>query len=438
MSTADPEHPSDAPTTLVDSTLGLGDGRFTVLGEIASGGMATIERIADRALERHAARKCLDPDALTDPNSLRRFIREARITSRLDHPNVVPVHDIGIDRNGRVYFTMKLVEGRTLSALIRERPQGEGAHHALLDRLDIVTKVCDALSLAHDRGVIHCDVKPDNVMVGEHGEVFLMDWGVARLLDESQTLGPRGERWDNTSILTNEVTAGTDRFLIGTVSYMAPEQTAQEGLTLSVRTDVFNVGATLYEVVTGRPPYEGETFFDALGLARACRFPVLEDDTAPYSVPPQLARIISKAMAREPGERYQSISDLRLDLIRFIRGEDVFPRATFAPGEVIVREGEGGHAAFIIEKGRCGVHRTVGGEMVVISELGPGEVFGETAILSPGPRTASVVAIDAVTVQVVNALTLERELSSMRPWMAMLIRTLASRFRELDSRQRSV
>jgi serine/threonine-protein kinase len=215
---------------------------------------------------------------------------------------------------------------------------------------------------------------------------------------------------------------------------MAPEQARGLLHELDDRTDVFAVGALLYHVLTREPPYRAETFLAALVRAQCVSFTPLEE-LAPH-VPRALARIVARAMAASPDDRHPSVAALRHDLQQFARGGGLFAAVHVPKGETIVRQGEPGATAYIIEHGSLEVSRVDDGERRVLRVMGPGEVFGEMAILAPGPRTASVTALEPSTLRVVTAETLEREVESLKPWMGALVRTLATRFREREERDR--
>ena len=415
--------------------------RYEDLGRIAQGGMGAIDGVFDRSLHRRAVAKRIHQHLAEDARAVRMFVREAQLTGQLEHPNIVPVHELAVGPEGVLYFTMKLVEGRTLLSVIRELPEGALDHATLLAMLDIVVKVCDALAFAHSKGVLHCDVKPANVMVGDFGQVYLMDWGVARLLSrEGDEPTPREGGPVDPSLLRESLPPDVARtehgFLVGTPTHMAPEQAQGRTADLDARSDVFAVGALVYHIVTRRAPYEAGGFWQSVALAQAADIPPIEELAGEGAVPKALTRIVSRAMSIDPAERYQSVAGLRDDLLAFVRGGDSFPALSFAAGEPIVREGDPGAAAYIIQSGRCEVSRTIDGARVVLRTMGPGEVFGEMAILAPGPRTASVVALLPTTVRVVTAEVLEREVEAMKPWMGAFVRTLASRFREREREPR--
>ncbi|MFN7701318.1 MAG: protein kinase domain-containing protein [Deltaproteobacteria bacterium] len=391
-------------------------------GMVGRGGMARVDLVHDKALERFVVMKRLHDHLESDPSTLAMFVREARITGQLEHPNIVPVHDIGLDAHRSVYFTMKRVEGKTLADVIDALPPGPIAHDALLDILDVAIKVCDALAFAHDKGLLHLDVKPGNVMVGDFGQVYLMDWGVARqsgagAADSSpRDPDPHGGR----------------PVLVGTATHMAPEQARGLLSAFDERTDVFAMGALLYHVLARVPPYEADSYWVALVLAQTGEVRPLEE-AAPW-VPDMLVRIVKRAMAFAPSQRYATVSDLRQDLVAFSRGGGVFEVVRFAAGEDVVREGEPADCAYIIESGTLEVFKGEGAEQRLLRTMGAGEVFGETAILSPGNRTATVVARTAAVLRRVTSETLDREVASLKPWMGVIVRTLASRFRESEER----
>ena len=357
------------------------------------------------------------------------FLREARIMAQLDHPNVVPIHELGLAEDGRLFFTMKLVQGRTLRQAIRALPRPL-TRRAIVDVVDVVVKVCNALAYAHARGVIHRDIKPANVMLGEYGEVYLMDWGLARIAPESERGDDAGDREtaqimdDMPSSPDGESLAGN---YVGTPSYMAPEQAL--GRKVGRAADIFAVGGLLYYLFARRSPFEGETAMHSLGRSAICALtPLSELADRP---PPTLAPIIRKAMAKRARDRYPTVDALRDDLMAFIRGDVAFPRRVFAPGELIVRAGESGDEAFRIVRGRCEAFGEVAGEIRVFRMMEAGEGFGETALLSQdGTRSASVRAIEETEVEVVTRALFEEELATMKPWMAGFIRDLAARFRE--------
>jgi serine/threonine-protein kinase len=238
-----------------------GRGNYEVHGEIARGGMGVILKGHDRDLGRDVALKVLKRELAERPEIVSRFVEEAQIGGQLQHPGIVPVYDLGLLADERPYFTMKLVKGRTFAALLAERASPAA------DRvrcLSILEQVCQTMAYAHSKGVIHRDLKPANVMVGAFGEVQVLDWGLAKVLAQGGVADEKREREHATIIATLRQmpgSKGSDSLagsVMGTPSYMPPEQARGEIGRLDERSDVFALGAMLCEVLTGAPPYHGD------------------------------------------------------------------------------------------------------------------------------------------------------------------------------------
>jgi serine/threonine-protein kinase len=311
--------------------------------------------------------------------------------------------------DGRVFFTMDLVEGETLTNVIDTLHEAPLVGADLERVLLVILKVCDAVEFAHSRGVIHRDIKPDNIMVGGHGQVYLMDWGVAL---------ERGEP--------------ASRGVVGTAAYMSPEQAWGKVTETDERSDIYGLGGILYEILTGRGPHFSEDTREALQHARAGTVEPPEHLAIWPELPPGLCQIALKAMAGDPADRYQCVAELRTDIQQFLRGGGWFSTRDCRPGEVIISEGDAAESAYIIVEGRCEVVKMIGGETVSVRELGPGEVFGETAVLTNQARTATVVAVGRAVLKVVTRESLEAELQR-NPWLGAFVRALAERFRDVDS-----
>lgn len=381
--------------------------------ELGRGGMGKVDRVLDRVLARRVALKRLLPNAT--PVQSRRFVEEARITGKLDHPNIVPVYDLGL-RGSEVVFTMKEVSGDTLKREIVQL-HADGLEPRALERiLRIFLKVCDAMAFAHSRGVIHRDLKPTNILVGSHGQVFVMDWGLALDLHSQASLRRTG--------------------VCGTPAYMAPEQALGNVAEIDGRTDVFGLGAILYEIVAGWPPNQANTVDEALKLAREERSRDPRTSLPPNQLAPDgLCDIVTRALASRREDRYASVDDLRAEVEGFLRGGGWFATKRFAPGELIMREGDDADFGYILVTGECEVYHERDGVHHTLRKLGPGDVFGETAIFSSAPRTASVRAIDQVTTKVVTTHALHHELD-MDSWLGTFVRQLTSRFVEIDQKLR--
>ncbi|MCA9662964.1 MAG: cyclic nucleotide-binding domain-containing protein, partial [Myxococcales bacterium] len=361
---------------------------------------------------------------------------EAQITGQLSHPNIVPIHDFGVDDSGQLFFTMKLVEGLSLKKILssgrRVAADYDYSYERLLNSIEILLKVCDALSFAHSRGVLHCDLKAENIMVGDFGEVYLMDWGGAQLLparDDADT-----SRWVR-GVIDELPGESTEGMVFGTPAYMAPEQAYGRRSKMDERSDVFSLGAILYEILCGRAPYRAGNNIESLRMAQRWQIPPLDDLIDRAVVPRELVRIAMKAMAKKPDERYASVEAMKLDLIRLVRGGSSFPTVRFPAGAMIIREGEVGDAAYIIASGQVEAFKFIDGERVSLRVMESGDVFGEMAIFASSARTASVVALVDTTLVVVTSDVIYHEMDSMKPWMGAFIRALATRFASAERAQ---
>lgn len=405
--------------------------------EIARGGVGSIAIARDHALQRRVAIKTLHRESYAEPMLVRGFLREALVTGQLDHPNIVAVHGIGRSRELGLYFSMGLVEGQSLDRLINENRELD--YDRLLMYLDIISKVCLALSYAHSRGVLHCDIKPANIMVGEFGQVYIMDWGGACLITpHTRPLDDEGERAniERTPTLRVEdplpkLPKTKTKIIFGTPNYMSPEQA--RGDELDGRSDVFAIGTVLYRIVMGRPPFAARNTQAAVKKAQRCEHPPLDTSAHGGILPRNLFTIIRKAMAEWPEDRYQSMDELNKALESLLRGGGSFPARMFDPDTIIIREGEPGDAAYIVLDGELEVYQTRDGKQQSLRMLRSGDVFGETAIFASVPRTASVITRSRVALARITADVITHELDNMKPWMAALVRVLAQRFYERES-----
>lgn len=264
---------------------------FELAETIGIGGMGRVVHARQTALDRPVAAKFLkEPGG--DASAL---LREALVTGRLEHPNIVPVHLLAVSLDGAPFFAMKRVDGTPWSdALARGQP--------LVEALEVLLKVCDAVSFAHARGVLHRDIKPDNVMIGSYGEVYLVDWGLSVSLVPDRVL-PLAKTSD----------------FAGTPAYMAPEMAAGNGAELGVQSDVYLLGATLYEVLTGRLPHRAPSPAGVVSVALEGRAP--QFDTP---VPPELASICRRAMAKAPADRYPTALAFKDALTSYLRHREAW------------------------------------------------------------------------------------------------------------------
>ncbi len=407
--------------------------RRLVTGEkFEEGGMSLLMEAVDTNLLRRIAMKIMRDEKIKDEYELSRMVVEAQITAQLDHPNIIPIYELGIDKKDRLFFTMKKVRGKALYELINEKELSARTDKDIFRLIQIMLKVCDAVSYAHSKGVIHRDLKPDNIMVGDFGQVYLMDWGIALLKGEKGEAVTGMDLPEVKKRKQYRIREEVQGNIFGTPCYMSPEQARGDLKDIDERSDVFSLGAILYEILTGTHPIPGDTLRDMVINARICEIQP-PDQKVDFPLPLGLVRITMKAMSRNPADRYQSVEELKNELEDFLEGSDRFPGRTYGPGALILREGDIGHEAYIIRSGKCRAFKTINGEKIELRIMGIGEVFGETAILTDKPRSASVEAVDNVTVAVVKGHYFEEELQT-GSWLGPFIRALAERFREADQR----
>lgn len=284
---------------------------------LGAGGMKVVIQSDDINACREVA-MAISKDAT--PESYERFLNEARITASLEHPNIVPVHEIGTSRTGAPYFTMKLVHGCTLEHILKklkERDPEYERKYPLRTLLEIFLKVCDGIAFAHSRGIIHLDLKPDNIQVGDYGEVLVLDWGLAKKIDEEQTDGDEAPEIPLLKISRMTM----DGIIKGTPEYMAPEQAAGRNSRRGRRTDIYSLGAILYSMLTLDRPFSG-------GNTQEIIRNVLEGNIIPphrlaadgRHIPQALEFVIYKAMERSPSRRYASVADLKADVVSYMNG----------------------------------------------------------------------------------------------------------------------
>ncbi|MGH8563033.1 MAG: serine/threonine-protein kinase [Gammaproteobacteria bacterium] len=284
---------------------------YSLRGEVGAGGVGRVLLGFDERIGREVAIKEMHADPeLMDPRVYARFVREAQITGRLEHPGIVPVYDLGATSKGSPYYVMRLVRGDTLSkalaACIAGRPEA-----GLAKRLQLVgtfIDICEAVAYAHSRGVVHRDLKPGNVVLGAFGETILLDWGLAKIAAEADTAAA------GTVHLADERPADLTRqgAIMGTPAYMAPEQLDPRFGDIDPRTDVFALGCILYQILVGHAPLAGDvcTILGALGSPE----PMPSAREAPAPVPPELVAICDKAMRKDQALRYRDAGELAAEL----------------------------------------------------------------------------------------------------------------------------
>ena len=337
---------SDGPTLL---------GQYEDLGQLGRGGMGEVRRVFDRVLHRKLAMKIIHPKALKNKGAVARFIEEVQVGSQLQHPNIIPVHELGVLKDGRLYFTMKEIKGREFSTAI------QSVHDAVQDNswgvsddgwtfvrlIEVFRQVCAAMAFAHSRGVIHRDLKPANIMIGSFNEVLVVDWGIAKVMgrktrDKSMSDEVVTQRSQDKNLQTMVGSVS------GTPSYMAPEQAMGNPDEIDTRSDVYALGAILYHILAGRAPYWGQTAMEVIkkvvseapeplkrqeiragfNPGMVSFFGALNQTThSGPPVPDELADACEKAMSRNKEDRFQSAQEFSYAIQQWLDGAKKQDRA---------------------------------------------------------------------------------------------------------------
>jgi len=320
--------------------------RYDDICLLGSGGMGEVRRVRDRDLGRTLAMKIASAGVMGNPGALARFIEESQVSAQLQHPGIIPVHELGRLPDGRLYFTMQEVRGRTLADVICEvhaastgdrwetAPSTDRGPGWTFRRLvDAFHRVCEAVSYAHERGVIHRDLKPENIMVGAHGEVLVLDWGIAKVTGRPDLAAEQGALTPGVGAIVTDRSQDNSKAtqmgaVAGTPAYMPPEQARGEIDRIDARSDIYALGALLYELLSGRAPYVGSSARHVLQMVRsgppepvvrqvsAANTFGFESDNTPQGppqglpLPEELVDACNQAMARDPRDRFRSAASL--------------------------------------------------------------------------------------------------------------------------------
>ena len=303
------------PQAIFDDILTIEE-RYEESSLIDQGGMKKILKTQDSLTNRPVAKAILLD--FEDPSKTENFLREARITASLEHPNIMPIYDIGVDEKEGPYFIMKLIGGRNLASILKSLSSNEeGTEYTLRELMIIFFKVCDAVAYAHSKGIIHLDLKPENIQVGDFGEVLLCDWGLAKVLDQPEDLSEA--RVDLDPCIYNDVTL--DGCIKGTPGYMAPEQVNPDVGPKNQKTDIYALGGILYSLLCYKAPFESDTLEGVLKDTLVGDLPLPSERAGKdRNVPQSLEAVAMKALEIDPKWRYDSVSELRQEINKWMGG----------------------------------------------------------------------------------------------------------------------
>jgi serine/threonine-protein kinase len=408
-----------------------GADRYRKLDKLGAGTVAEVYGAFDTYLRRVVARKQLNRGHLNNPDVVQTFINEMVLMGSLSHPGIVPVYDAALGKDGDPAYIMALAAGTSLDRLMQIDPNSaDGRALPLGTAVSILTKISEALTYAHDRGVLHLDMKPENVVMGHYGEVIVMDWGAACVYDRSKYT-------QTYKAISGEITTGglgveNKDLVMGTPMFMSPEQLEGSRDSLTPAADVFSVGVMLYQMLTGYLPFKADSIGKIIDRIR-------NQDAVPVheingDIPLNLSRLCMKMLHNDPALRYRNFVEVRAAIDDYQRSAVGFPTRTYRAGEVIFREGDPSDYVCILVSGRVGI--MVAGENgdTEIAEVAVNEPFGELAALTGMPRTATAVAKEESVVRVISRQDLVEETDKLSPWVGGIVNTLTGRLLDMNQR----
>jgi serine/threonine protein kinase len=393
--------------------------RYRLLGSLKKGPVAEYWRAFDNDLGRIVCVKNLCREYCSDPAKLRSFVNETKLLSYLDHPGIVTIYDTFFNDLNEPCYTLRLLEGTYLGGELKSKSRGQ--------LLTIFAKLCETLAYVHDKGVVHLGIRPDNIMVGQYGEVLLMEWATARLFDPL----PYKEYLQLVVDAPPPPIDDSDAEEVPVSVYMSPEQTQGTSTTLSPSSDIFSLGVILYQMMTGYVPFGGDTAEKLVSQIRSSMPPALHEVNP--EIPWNLAQICARMLEKDPFQRYHSFHEVLRDIDKFQNSGQAFSTAKYNAGDIIFHEGDPGEYAFTVLSGRVEVTKNIDGKQTVLAILGKDQIVGELAIFAGQPRTATVHALDPNTViRVMERNDVTVELQKLSPWVGKMIVGLSERFIHLN------
>jgi serine/threonine-protein kinase len=405
--------------------------RYTDLHELGEGAMGHVMAVFDTSLQRVVACKSINRERLDNPSLVQTFLNEMRLMGRLNHPGILSLYDGLKAPTGEPAYTMKLAEGESLTELLKVKPGSPDSEPLPLEQaVRILVKLGEALAYAHDRGVLHLDLKPDNIMIGHYGEVWIMDWGAARVYDPERYKSELRRFMDDFEEF--EPIEESGHLLIGTPSYMSPEQFTRSRDELRPPSDIFSVGVIFYQMLTGHHPFRSGDVEEARRRVQSYDPPPAHELN--LDVPHSLSRICARMMAKKVEERYAGFREVLNDIGEFQSSAAGFPVKEFAPGEIIFSEGDPSDFVCVVESGKVEISVEADGERRVIAMLGNNEPFGELAALTGNPRTATATAVEPSRIRMIGRDDIAAEIDKLSSWVGTMVEALSNRFVEINER----
>lgn len=405
--------------------------RYRNLLELGEGVVGKVSAVFDTVLQRSVACKTLNPAHLDDTRIVQTFVNEMKLMGRLSHPGILSIYDALIDEKGRPAYVMTLAEGRHLQEVLQMKPgSADGVAVPVEQAVGIVIRLAETMTYAHDRGILHLDLKPENIMVGRYGEVLIMDWGAARVYDIEKyrravpLLEGKAEYTENPE--------ESEDLFVGTPMYMSPEQLRDARDTLTPASDIFSVGVIFYQLLTGVHPFKGGSFGEISDRIGHEDPPPVHELNA--DIPHSLSRICSRMLEKDVARRYASFQEVREAVEDYQRSAVGFPTRVYEAGEVIFEEGDPGDFVCVVVSGSVGISVQAGRKSRTIARLGKGQPFGELAALTGNPRTATATALEPSEIRFIRKQDIAVEIDKLSPWVGSIVESLSNRFVEMNER----
>ncbi|WDE98110.1 protein kinase [Lentisphaera profundi] len=405
--------------------------RYQVKSDLGKGGMGTVDAVKDTQLDRILAMKTLSPKHAKSPSTVESFLKEARFTAQLQHPNIIPVHDVGTSPDTNApFYTMKLIEGESLLEVIIKLKDQDPIYekkYSLFERLNLFRKVCDALAYSHSRGIIHRDIKPANIMLGPYGEVLLVDWGLAKHIDDDEKINALSTTGFEDSFLTH------DGIIKGSLAYLSPEQAFGNIREIDRLTDIFLLGATLYHLLTLEAPYNYTEVAKLLNHAENAKYLHPLEQPGCDNLPLQVTDIITQAMSRNKDDRFQSVEEISKAIDYYLSGKHASSMRIFKRGEMLIHKDSSGTEAYVVTSGRVEIYHDDNDKRNVLDICERGSIIGELSLLTGKKRSANAIAMEKTSVLIITRQMMLDELNKMPPWLEKTLSSLAFKLLNTNS-----